>query len=100
MTEQLEAVLFDATRVQLVPGELKTPEESEVKLTVPLGEDLVPALEAGSFTVAVQTDPWLTRTDAGTHVTEVTVGRRVIVSANDFELPEWEESPPYVAVTM
>ena len=92
MTEQVEAVLFDATRVQVV--ELKTPEESVVKVTVPLGEDLVPALEAGSFTVAVQTDPCDTKTDAGTQETEVIVGLRLTARLKLPELMSWTIEPP------
>ena len=49
-----------------------------VKATVPTGVVTVPVLE--STTVAVQTEPWPTRTVAGAHDTVVVVGRRLTVS--------------------
>ena len=82
------------TRVQL--GELKVPAALEPKLTVPVGVIAVPRLV--SLTVAVQVDPTLTWTDAGTHTTEVPVVLWVAVRAKVPELPEWSVSPPYVPV--
>lgn len=53
-----------------------------VKATVPAGVETVPALVAGSTTVAVQVAAWATRTVAGVHETVVVVGRRLTVSLN------------------
>ena len=54
-----------------------------VKPTVPDGVDIVPALVAGSTTVAVQVDvPVETGTVEGEHVRVVVVDRRVTVIVN------------------
>ena len=59
-----------ADKLQLVPGE-NVPVPSVVKPTEPVG--VVGEAEV-SVTVAVQTEPEFTVTDAGTHVTTVEVG--------------------------
>jgi hypothetical protein len=51
-----------------------------VNATEPEGVETVPALVAGSTTVAVQTEPWPTRTVPGAHDTVVVVGRRLTVT--------------------
>jgi len=53
-----------------------------LKATVPAGVETVPALVAGSTTVAVQVEAWATRTVDGVHETVVVVGRRLTVSLN------------------
>ena len=50
--------------------------------TVPAGVDTVPALVAGSTTVAVQVADCATRTVEGEQDTVVVVGRRFTVSVN------------------
>jgi hypothetical protein len=51
-----------------------------LNITVPAGVEIVPALVAGSTTVAVQVELWATRTVEAVHETEVVVGRRLTVS--------------------
>lgn len=51
-----------------------------VKATVPAGVETVPALVAGSTTVAVHVEDWATRTVDGVHDTVVVVGRRFTVT--------------------
>ena len=53
------------------------------KVTLPPGADFVPL--SVSETVAVQVEPWLIATEAGTQVTEVEVDRFVTVNANPVE---------------
>ena len=60
-----------ADKLQLVPGE-NVPVPSLAKLTDPVGV-VAPVAEV-SVTVAVQTEPLLTVTDAGTQPTTVEVG--------------------------
>ncbi len=67
-------VVAVAARVQVVNVPV-TPDT--VKVTVPVGVLIVPA--AMSLTVAVQLDPWLTRTGL-THVTDVVVVRRFTIT--------------------
>jgi hypothetical protein len=65
-----------------VQGELvNAPPAVPVKVnpTVPAGVEIVPALVAGSTTVAVQTLPCATITVAGAQDTVVVVGRRLTV---------------------
>ena len=59
-----------ANKLQLVPGE-NVPVPSLAKLTEPVG---VEGDAEVSLTVAVQTEPLLTVTDAGTQFTAVVVG--------------------------
>lgn len=68
----------------------------KVNATVPAGVETVPALVAGSTTVAVQTEPWATRTVEGVHETVVVVGRKFTVSEAEL-LPD---PAAFVAVTM
>ena len=60
-----------------------------VKATVPAGVETVPALVAGSTTVAVHVEDCVTMTGEGEHDTVVVVGRRltVTVAAVVVELP-------------
>jgi hypothetical protein len=76
-------------RVQGEPVKPPAAVPVNVNATVPAGVDTVPALVAGSTTVAVQTEPCATRTVAGAQDTVVVVGRRltVTVAAVVDELP-------------
>ena len=62
---------------ELVPNTPAAVPEA-VSATVPAGDETMPVL--ASTTVAVQTDPWPTRTVDGVHETAVVVGRRFTVS--------------------
>jgi hypothetical protein len=65
-----------------VQGEPVNPPEAvpeNVNATVPAGLETVPALDAGSTTVAVQTLPCPTRTVDGEHKRAVVVGLRFTV---------------------
>lgn len=75
-------------RVHGEPAKLPAAIPVNVNSMVPVGVDTIPALVAGSTTVALQTEPWLTRTVEGAHRTVVAVGRRltVIVAAVILEL--------------
>jgi len=90
-----------ADKLQLVPGRENVPVPSVVKLTEPVGV-VAPVAEV-SVTVAVQTEPLLTVTDAGTQFTAVVVGAAaggVTVTVAVFELVVWEESPPKLALSV
>jgi hypothetical protein len=65
-----------------------------LKLTAPLGLDLLPA--SVSSTVAVQTEPWLIATLPGEQLTLVWVVRLVTVSAKPVAsaLLAWRALPP------
>ena len=89
-----------ANKLQLVPG-VNVPVPSLVKPTGPVGV-VAPVVEV-SVTVAVQTEPVFTVTDAGTHVTTVEVGAAaggVTVTTAVFVLVVWEESPPKLALSV
>ena len=61
----------------------KDPVPCKVKATVPAGVETVPALVAGSTTVAVHVEvPVLMVMVDGLHETDVVVGRRLTVSLN------------------
>ena len=66
-------------RAQGEPVKLPAAVPLNVNATVPAGVETVPALVAGSTTVAVQTEPWATITVEGVHDTVVVVGRRFTV---------------------
>ena len=63
------------------------------KLTVPDGRIPVPAAEL-SDTLAVQVEPSLITTDAGTQVTLVEDSRLVAVTVSSSLLVRWLSSPP------
>jgi len=89
-----------ADKLQLVPGKVNVPVPSVVKPTEPVG--VVGEAEV-SVTVAVQTEPVFTVTDAGTHVTTVEVGapaRGVTATTAALELVVWEESPPKLSLSV
>jgi hypothetical protein len=63
----------------VVPNEEPVAVPVIAKATVPVGVETVPALVAGSTTVAVQMEVVLMTTDDGLHETVVVVGRRLTV---------------------
>ncbi len=75
-----------------MPGFENEPVPDELKVTVPVGPDLVPA--SVSLTVAVQELAWLSATDAGVQLTVVVVLRVFTPSPNVPELEAWVELPP------
>ena len=57
VTVQLDVVALTLARVHGLPVKLPAAVPVKVNATVPAGVDTVPALVAGSTTVAVQTEP-------------------------------------------
>jgi hypothetical protein len=74
-------VLPTWARVQGEPVNPPAAVPVNVNATVPAGVEIVPALVAGSTTVAVHTEPWPTKTVEGAHETVVVVGLRLTVIA-------------------
>jgi hypothetical protein len=95
VTEQLEALELSGTgaSVQLGAEKPPLPAPERLKLTEPLGLDLLPA--SVSLTVAVQVEPWLIATGES-QLTLVEVVRLVTVKAKPVAsaLLAWRVLPP------
>ena len=99
--DALNVAVHDAVPTGLVPwasvhGVVVPKSPAGLNATVPAGVETVPALVAGSTTVAVQVAACATITVEGEHETVVVVGRRLTVSL------AWLLPGPalFVAVTM
>ena len=95
MTEHVLGPL--AGSEQLAESKLPPSPAALEKFTVPEGRIPVPAAEL-SDTVAVQVEPSLITTDAGTQLTVVEDSRAVPVTVSSSLLVEWFASPPYEPV--